>query len=93
MPFFLDANSDKYVMFEIIALIRKKPLKSNGKLRKKPYIQLVKKPPKLNKKTKKKLRDLINKKLPKLYEETRKKIDHLCFVYCFVKGEKPLKLH
>ena len=53
LPFLLDASSNERVTFEIMALVEKKPLKPSGKLRKKPYIQLVKKPPKLDKKMRK----------------------------------------
>ena len=53
--FLLDVSFDKYVAFEIMALmIEKNPSKLNKKLKKKPYIQLVKKPSKLDKKARKK---------------------------------------
>ena len=59
LPFFLDASSNKYVTFEIIALIGKKSPKPNRKLKKKLYIQFIKKVSKFDKKTrKKKLRGL-----------------------------------
>ena len=79
--FFLDANLDKRVAFEIIALVEKKSPKPNGKLKKKLYIQLVKKPSKLNEKIRKKTVGgvLIDNKSPKLDKETRRKINHL---YC-----------
>ena len=55
LSFFLDTSSNKRILFEImILLIRKKQFILNGKLRRKPYIQLAKKPSKLNKKIRKK---------------------------------------
>ena len=70
----MDKCSNKYVIFEIIALfIKKKLLKLSKKLRRKLYIQLRKKSHKLNKKTRKKTRDSIDRKLSKLDEEIRKK--------------------
>ena len=51
LPFLLDASSNKRVMFEIMALVGIKPPQPNGKLKRKPCIQLVKKPSKLNEKT------------------------------------------
>ena len=56
---------------------KKKPLKCNEKLSKKPCIQLVKKSFKLNKKTRRKTKSLINKKLLKLDKKTRKKTKYL----------------
>ena len=74
-----------------MALIEK-PLKSNGKLRKKSCVQLMKKSPKLNKKIRKKIGDSINKKPFKLNKEIKRKINHLCLIYCFIGGKKFLKL-
>ena len=67
-------------MFEIMALIGKKPHKPSRKLRKKLYLcQLIKNLLNLIRK----LRDLINKKLAKLDKKIKKKINHLLF-YVFV---------
>lgn len=77
---FLNASSDKYIAFEIIALLMgKKPPKPSGKLRMKLYIQLIKKPLKLNEKMRRNIGDLINEKPPSSIRKTRKKTDHLYF--------------
>ena len=79
--FFLDASSNKRIVFEImVLLIGKKPLKPSRKLRKKLS--------KLNKKMKKKIGDLIDKKPPKLNKKMRRKTNYSCFVHCFIGGEK-----
>ena len=87
LPLFLHASFDKCIVFEIIALIRKKHLKSRKKLRKKLYIQLMKKRPKLNKKMRKKIGVSINKKPLKLNRKIRKKTNY----YCFIGNKKPPK--
>ncbi len=54
----LNASSDKYVAFKIMALIGKKSPKSNEKLRRELYMLISKKLPKLNKKTRKKIKEI-----------------------------------
>ncbi len=76
----LDASFDKHIVFEIIAWVGKKPLKSSGKLKKKLYVfQLVKNLLNLMRKRGRKPGETINEKPSKLNEETRKKTDHLLF--------------
>ena len=92
LPSFLDASSDKHLKHLRSLFWWKKPPKLSKKLRKKLYMLIdIKKPPKLNRKTRRKTKDLINKKPSKLDKEMKKKTNHLRFIYCFVKGEKPPK--
>ena len=84
----MNASSNKCVVFEIMTLlIGKKLPKSNKKLKKKVYIQLIKRPSKLDEKIKKKTkRSLLMKNLLNLMRKQRRKP----IIDCFVRDKKPL---
>ncbi len=54
ISFFLDVNFNKYISIWDYCFVKKKPLKPNEKLKKKPYVSIGKKSPKLNEKIKRK---------------------------------------
>ena len=58
LPLLLNASSNKHIVFEIIALVEKKPPKSSERLEKKLCVQLVKQSSKLVEKTRKENQEL-----------------------------------